>query len=84
MPRCSNIEKSNIDPTKFENGDLTIGDQGSVERRETMLWTIILILLVLWALGFSFAGAATGNLIHVLLVVAVVVLILQLVRGRRV
>ena len=49
-----------------------------------MLWTIILILLVLWVLGFSFAGAATGNLIHVLLVVAVVVLILQLVRGRRV
>jgi len=48
-----------------------------------MLWTIILILLVLWVLGFSFAGAATGNLIHILLVVAVIVLILQLVRGRR-
>ncbi|MEQ1922027.1 MAG: lmo0937 family membrane protein [Pyrinomonadaceae bacterium] len=49
-----------------------------------MLWTIILILLVLWALGFGFAGVATGNLIHILLVVALVVLILQLVRGRRV
>ncbi|MEO7660243.1 MAG: lmo0937 family membrane protein [Pyrinomonadaceae bacterium] len=47
-----------------------------------MLWTIILILLVLWALGFGLAGAAVGNLIHVLLVVAVVVLVLQLVRGR--
>ncbi len=47
-----------------------------------MLWTIILILLVLWALGFGFAGAAVGNLIHILLVVAVVVLIVQLVRGR--
>jgi len=48
-----------------------------------MLWTIILILLVLWALGFGFAGAAAGNLIHLLLVVALVVFIVQLVSGRR-
>ncbi|MEO6049893.1 MAG: lmo0937 family membrane protein [Pyrinomonadaceae bacterium] len=49
-----------------------------------MLWTIILILLVLWALGFGVFGAQTGGLIHILVVVAVIVLILQLVRGRRV
>lgn len=49
-----------------------------------MLWTIILILLVLWALGFGFAGQSVGSLIHILLVLAVIVLILQLVRGRRV
>ncbi len=48
-----------------------------------MLWTIILILLVLWALGFGFAGAAVGNLIHILLVIAVVVLLVQLITGRR-
>lgn len=48
-----------------------------------MLWTIIIILLVLWALGFGIAGAAVGNLIHILLVVAVIVLIVQLVSGRR-
>lgn len=48
-----------------------------------MLWTILLILLVLWALGFGFAGEAVGSLIHILLVVALVVLVLQLVRGRR-
>ena len=48
-----------------------------------MLWTIILILLVLWALGVGFAGAAVGNLIHIRLVIAVIVLILQLVRGSR-
>ncbi|HEX8287964.1 MAG TPA: lmo0937 family membrane protein [Pyrinomonadaceae bacterium] len=47
-----------------------------------MLWTILIILLVLWALGFGFG--AVGNLIHILLVVALVVLILQLVSGRRV
>ena len=48
-----------------------------------MLWTRILVLLILWALGFGLAGVAVGNLIHILLVVAVVVLILQLVRGNR-
>lgn len=48
-----------------------------------MLWTIVVILLVLWALGFGIGGAAVGNLIHILLVVAVVVVILQLVQGRR-
>jgi len=47
-----------------------------------MLWTIIIILVVLWALGFGFAGAQVGGLIHILLVVAVIVLIVQLVRGR--
>ncbi len=47
-----------------------------------MLWTIILILLVLWALGFGLSGI--GPLVHILLVVAAVVLVLQLVRGRRV
>jgi uncharacterized membrane protein YtjA (UPF0391 family) len=48
-----------------------------------MLWTIILVLLILWALGFGFAGAAVGNLIHILLVIAVIVLVVQLVTGRR-
>ncbi len=49
-----------------------------------MLWTIVVVLLVLWALGFGFAGAAVGNLIHILLVVALVVVVLQLISGRRV
>ncbi len=47
-----------------------------------MLWTILVILLVLWALGFSLNVA--GGLIHLILVVALVVLVLQLVTGRRV
>ena len=49
-----------------------------------MLWTILIIILVLWALGFGFAGAQVGSLVHVLLVIAAIVLVLQLVRGRRV
>lgn len=48
-----------------------------------MLWTIIIILLVLWALGFGFAGAQVGSLIHILLVIALVVLVIQLLSGRR-
>ncbi|HMT09193.1 MAG TPA: lmo0937 family membrane protein [Pyrinomonadaceae bacterium] len=49
-----------------------------------MLWTIIVILVVLWALGFGFAGNTLGSLVHILLVLAVISLILQIVRGRRV
>lgn len=46
-----------------------------------MLWTILAIILAIWLLGFIFEIA--GGLIHILLVVAAVVLILQLVTGRR-
>ena len=44
-----------------------------------MLWTILAILLILWLLGFGFHVA--GGLIHLLLVAAVIVLIINLVRG---
>lgn len=46
-----------------------------------MLWTIFVILLIMWLLGFSFHIA--GSLIHLLLVIAVVVLIVNLLSGRR-
>jgi hypothetical protein len=49
--------------------------------RNSMLWTVLVVLLILWILGFSFQVA--GNLIHLLLVVALIVLVLQLVTGRR-
>jgi hypothetical protein len=45
-----------------------------------MLWTIFVILLVMWLLGFGFHVA--GSLIHLLLVVAVVVLLINLLSGR--
>ncbi|MEA2559382.1 MAG: hypothetical protein QOH06_886 [Acidobacteriota bacterium] len=47
-----------------------------------MLWTILVILLVLWALGFLVFHVA-GGLIHLLLVVAVVVLVIRLIQGKR-
>ncbi len=47
-----------------------------------MLWTIVLILLILWVLGFALHVA--GGLIHLLLVVALVVFVLRLFTGSRV
>ena len=47
-----------------------------------MLWTIIVVLFVLWLLGF-FAFHIGGGLIHLLLVLAVIVLIFNLLSGRR-
>jgi uncharacterized membrane protein YtjA (UPF0391 family) len=47
-----------------------------------MLWTIIILLLILWALGFGFAGAAVGSLIHLLLVIAIILFVVQLLTGR--
>lgn len=46
-----------------------------------MLWTIFVIFVVLWLLGFSFNIG--GGLIHILLVIALVVLVYNLVTGRR-
>ena len=48
-----------------------------------MLWTLCVILLVLWALGMATAYTASG-LIHILLVVALVIMVIRLVQGRRV
>ncbi|MBX3565014.1 MAG: lmo0937 family membrane protein [Sphingomonas sp.] len=47
-----------------------------------MLWTIAVILVILWLLGFSLHIA--GGLIHILLVVALIVGLIQLFSGRRV
>ncbi len=46
-----------------------------------MLWTIFAVLLILWLLGFSLHIG--GSLIHLVLVIAVVVLIFNLITGRR-
>jgi hypothetical protein len=45
-----------------------------------MLWTIIVLLLILWLLGFTMHVA--GGLIHVLLVIALIVIVLRLLSGR--
>jgi hypothetical protein len=51
-------------------------------RNKKMLWTLCVILLVLWALGMATSYTASG-LIHILLVVALVVMVIRLFQGRR-
>jgi hypothetical protein len=50
---------------------------------EKMLWTIFVILLILWLLGFGLGIGGGTSLIHLLLVIAVIVLIYNLITGRR-
>ena len=56
-------------PSGFRKG----GDQ--------MLWTLIVLLMLFWILGFAFHVA--GGIIHVLLVIALVLFLVQLITGRR-
>ena len=48
-----------------------------------MLWTIFVILLIMWAIGLV-TSYTMGGFIHILLIIAVVVLVINLVQGRRV
>jgi hypothetical protein len=47
-----------------------------------MLWTIVLILLILWALGMV-TGYTLGYFIHILLVIAIIVVLVRIIQGRR-
>jgi hypothetical protein len=54
------------------------------ERKDTtMLWTIFVILMILWLLGFA-TGTTFGGLVHLLILVALVLLIYNLLTGRRI
>jgi len=48
-----------------------------------MLWTIALILIVLWALGLV-SAYTMGGLVHILLVLAIVVILIRVIQGRRI
>lgn len=56
------------------------GKDKNYEKEIIMLWTIFVVILILWLLGFSLHIA--GGLIHLLLVVALVVLVINLLSGR--
>ena len=47
-----------------------------------MLWTVLVILLVLWLLGFV-SGYTVGGFVHILLVLALVIFVINLLTGRR-
>ncbi|MDT8379593.1 MAG: lmo0937 family membrane protein [Desulfotignum sp.] len=47
-----------------------------------MLWTLFVILIILWAMGLL-TGYTLGGIIHALLVVAIIVILIQVIQGRR-
>jgi hypothetical protein len=52
------------------------------KRRKNMLWTIFVILLVLWLLGMV-TSYTMGGFIHILLVIAIVIVLIRIIQGRR-
>jgi len=58
-----------------------VANQPGPKEKIARLWTIVVILLVLWLLGFI--GNIGGGLIHLLLVIAVIVVAYNLITGRR-
>jgi len=74
-------EQSCADSQRSPGHHLFITVLRNEHRRFNMLWTIFVVLLILWLLGFSLHVG--GGLIYLLLVAAVVVLIYNLVSGRR-
>jgi hypothetical protein len=71
------LQGSNPDHNEVTGTGYSITNGGDL-----MLWTIFVILLVLWMLGLV-SSYTLGGFIHILLVVAVVVLLIQLITGRR-
>jgi len=61
---------------------LLMARQSSTDVRITMLWTLFVVLLVLWLLGVV-SSYTLGGFIHLLLVLAVVAVLVQLISGRR-
>ncbi|NPU83843.1 MAG: lmo0937 family membrane protein [Syntrophaceae bacterium] len=47
-----------------------------------MLWTIAVVLVILWLLGLV-SGYTIGNFIHILLVVAIIIVLVRVIQGRR-
>lgn len=58
-------------------------DPGLSRRKEQdMLWTLFVILLILWGVGLL-TGYTMGGVIHVLLIIAIIVVVIQVIQGRR-
>ena len=61
----------------------TMKTQLQLQGEDVMLWTICMILIVLWLLGVV-TSYTMGGLIHILLVIAIIVVLLRIIQGRRV
>jgi hypothetical protein len=81
--RCrtaSRAEKFSV--SNKRNGTTSHEARYDLTERNLMLWTIFVILLVLWLLGLV-SSYTLGGFIHILLVIAIVILIINLIQGRR-
>jgi hypothetical protein len=54
----------------------------ALKKEVVMLWTLFVVLLALWALGLM-TGYTMGGVLHALLVVAIIVVLIQVLQGRR-
>ena len=54
----------------------------SIKKEDHMLWTIAVVLVILWLLGLV-SGYTIGNFIHILLVVAIIIVLVRVIQGRR-
>jgi hypothetical protein len=66
----------------FVQTNLRTTERGRQKEENSMLWTIFVILLVLWLLGMV-SSYTIGGFIHILLVLALVVLLINIISGRR-
>jgi hypothetical protein len=57
-------------------------DKFCLKKEDRMLWTIAVVLVILWMLGLV-SGYTMGNFIHILLVVAIIVVIVGFIQGRK-
>jgi hypothetical protein len=75
------------DPMMFWSDPDERSGQGPFGRRTTQgdpnMWTIVVVLLVLWVLGFVTSNTL-GGLLHLLLVIAIIVMAVRLLQGRKV
>jgi hypothetical protein len=62
--------------------EASVSRAAEVVRRNIVLWTIAVILLVLWALGLV-SSYTMGGFIHILLVAAVILVLIRIIQGRR-
>ena len=61
-----------------------MGSEAAADRKEDhMLWTIAVVLIVLWVLGLV-SSYTMGGFIHILIVIAIIVVLLRIIQGRKV
>jgi uncharacterized protein DUF5670 len=79
--RC--LLSSGIGPSPADSPPLNRLVPVGLERSRPMLWTLAVVLIILWLLGLM-TSYTLGGLIHLLLVIAIIVVLLRVIQGRKV